>query len=77
MIKAIQRYLKVRKLERKLEDYVKTLSPEKQAAARALFAKLKQATPETACKILVNEAGRIAEQQMRVTEKLHALATKT
>ena len=73
----LQRFLLRRKLEKKLEDYVKTLSPEKQAAARELSAKLKQATPETACKILVNEAGRIAEQQMRVAEKLHALAPKT
>ncbi len=77
MIKAIQRYMLVRKLERKLEDYVKTLSPEKQIAARAFSAKLKQATPEAASKILVHEAGRITEQQMRVTEKLHTLASKT
>jgi hypothetical protein len=76
MFKTIQRYLLVRKLERKLEDYVKTLSPEKQAAARELTKKLKQATPQGACKILVNETARLSEKHMRVTEKLQMLSGK-
>ncbi len=76
MFKAIQRYLLVRKLERKLEAYVKTLSPEKQAAARELTKKLKQATPGDACKILVNGAAKLGEKQMRITEKLQAIAEK-
>lgn len=63
----------VRKLKRKLEAHVKTLSPEKQAAARELTKKLTQATPEGACKILVNEAAKLAEKQMRVAERLQAV----
>jgi hypothetical protein len=66
----------VRKLERKLEAYVKTLSPEKQAAACELNRKLRQATAEGACKILTNETAKLSEKQMRITEKFQAIVEK-
>lgn len=74
MISYLKRQLELYRLNKKLEAYVKTLSPEKQRAANELRKKFKGASAQGSVSILMAEAAKIQEKQMRVVEKLERLA---
>ena len=62
-----------RDARKRLEAYMATLSPEKQEWARNLRTSLDTATPDKAAAILRQEAARLNEQHMRVTEKIDGI----
>lgn len=66
------------KARSQLAEYVSTLSPEQQAWANDLRARLDAAkTPEQSVGILRGEAAKIGEKQMRLAEKLHSVTSVT
>jgi len=65
------------KARRRLAAYVKTLSPEKQAAANALRAKLDAAKPGSAAGILRAEISRVNIAQCRLIERIEAVTPVT
>lgn len=68
--------LQERAARQRLEEYVKTLSPEKQEWARKLRAELEK-SPVQSASILRRETARLNEQHMRVIEKIDAVTKVT
>lgn len=69
--------LKVNELKarRAYDEYIKTLSPEKQVKYAELRRRLDTATPAQAMGILRREAAAISEAQMRITERIERVRT--
>lgn len=58
------------KLRKQLLQYESTLSPKQREWAQTLRQSLENSTPSAAAGILVREARRISDEQMRVTEAI-------
>lgn len=70
MLKPLKRWWIKRQAERKLEAYLKTLSPERRAWANDLRKRLK-ADPKDAARILFRETQALETKQHRLTAKIH------
>lgn len=77
MINWLKRKIAVYRLEKALDDYVRTLSPERQQWANDLRKRLSNASSDQRASIMLAEVKRVHEQQMRLTEKVERLAAKS
>lgn len=76
MFKTIRRQYRIWKAKQRLDQYVKTLSPEKQKEAYALRDKLQRADARQSIDILLQYAGKVSIAHHRLTEKLHSISSK-